>query len=230
MRATSDARTWSLCRPVARPLVRDRSAKVIGGAPCRSRLGRHGAGLPQGCDRGGQASPGWQRDRLAYPQSAAGHGQRADWLGNRSRPPRVRASRDPAERRAAARSSGIPATRRNAGSRGIRAAICERPPPPTRRPSTARIADRTVLDMRGPPLALARRLFVRRVPLRRGHPVQSRRLRRSVAPHSIAGAASAVSSRRRASRRQLLASAGAVRADRIGGLGQELTADTPRSL
>ena len=78
MRAIGRAHV-DLCPPVARPLVRDRSAKVIGGAPCRSRLG----GTALGCLKFATAAVSIARlaaRSLAYPQSP-GHGQRADWLG-----------------------------------------------------------------------------------------------------------------------------------------------------
>jgi hypothetical protein len=161
-----------LCRSGARPVVSDGLAKVLGGLPCRGRLG----GMVLCCSQ--------VRDRIGQHRQADSEIARVSAVGRQakgSKPPShepqpipwVGASRYPGLRRAGSQVVGIRRLaqrripehpRRNAHNIrycpcGVRAA--------------ARIAGGAALYMRGRRPGLARRVLIRRVPLGSGDPVQS---------------------------------------------------------
>ena len=175
MRATSDARTWISAGPgpaVGSRQVRKGDRRRAVPQP----LGRHGAGLPQGCDRGGQHRQAGSE--IARVSAVARPWSASRLARNRSRPPayvhlgiRPNGARQPGRRHPPLGATPDPGAsepqyanvrRRPRGVRARRGSLTEQ-----------------CLICAGRP-GLARRVFVRRVPLRRGHPVQSRRLRRSV--------------------------------------------------
>jgi hypothetical protein len=144
-----------LCRSGARPAVSDGLAKVLGGLPCRGRLGGMVLSCSQVRDRIGQRQAKSSKPPSHEPQPIP-------WVG---------ASRYPAVRRA-----GSPVV-------GIRRLAQRRIPEHPRRNAqnvrycpcsvraAARIAGGAAPYVRGRRPGLARRVLIRRVPLGSGDPV-----------------------------------------------------------